>query len=193
MCVLSSGMFGWRGTIGCFVVGKGIIVRFGLWLDFMCSFELWFWRRFVIILLVTFYLVGLIFGSWSVLGLWSFILTKERQEGKFTKEYNREGYWRGRDHVRDLQGCSYDRRKWSLGRNCCEKLLPKLYGLYRIVERVKEVAYRLEIPPEAIIHNVFRVEAKIGPNTRCPTHSPISHRRFWNSIHSWNRFGCEVE
>lgn len=44
--------------IRCFVVGKGTIMRFGLWLDFMCPFGLRFWSTFLTIPLETFYSVG---------------------------------------------------------------------------------------------------------------------------------------
>ncbi|KAA0041350.1 retrotransposon protein, putative, unclassified [Cucumis melo var. makuwa] len=47
-------------------------------------------------------------------------------------------------------------RQRSLARKCCEKLAPKFYGLYRIIEEIGEVAYRLDLPPEPIIH-VFHV------------------------------------
>ncbi|GJV18918.1 transposon ty3-G gag-pol polyprotein [Tanacetum coccineum] len=37
------------------------------------------------------------------------------------------------------------------------KIGPKFFGPYKILERVGPVAYRLELPPEALIHNVFHV------------------------------------
>ncbi|KAJ0436024.1 putative nucleotidyltransferase, Ribonuclease H [Helianthus annuus] len=37
------------------------------------------------------------------------------------------------------------------------KVGPKFFGPYKVVERVGPVAYRLELPPEALIHNVFHV------------------------------------
>ena len=38
------------------------------------------------------------------------------------------------------------------------KLSPRYIGLYQIIERVGEVAYRLELPQElARVHNVFHV------------------------------------
>lgn len=47
-------------------------------------------------------------------------------------------------------------RQHSLARKRCEKLAPKFYGPYKIIEEIGEVAYRL-LPPEAVIHNVFHV------------------------------------
>ena len=45
----------------------------------------------------------------------------------------------------------------SLARKKCEKLAPKYYGPYKIIEEIGEVAYRLMLPPKAIIHNVFHI------------------------------------
>ncbi|KAA0043304.1 Retrotransposable element Tf2 [Cucumis melo var. makuwa] len=44
-------------------------------------------------------------------------------------------------------------RQRSLAQKCCEKLTPKFYEPYRIIEEMGEVAYRLNLPPGAIIHN----------------------------------------
>lgn len=38
-------------------------------------------------------------------------------------------------------------RQCSLARKRCEKLAPKFYGPYPVVERIGEVAYKLELPP----------------------------------------------
>ena len=48
-------------------------------------------------------------------------------------------------------------RQRSLTRKRYEKLAPKYYGPYRIKEEIGEVAYRLELPPEATIHDVFHI------------------------------------
>ncbi|KAA0051377.1 T32E20.30 [Cucumis melo var. makuwa] len=45
----------------------------------------------------------------------------------------------------------------SLVRKKCEKLAPRYYGPYRIKEEIGEVAYCLELPPEAAIHDVFPI------------------------------------
>ncbi|TYK05651.1 Retrotransposable element Tf2 [Cucumis melo var. makuwa] len=65
-------------------------------------------------------------------------------------------------------------RQRSLARKRCENLAPKFYGAYRIVEEIGEVAYRLNLPPEAIIHNVFHVsqlKLKLG-NSHLVQHVP---------------------
>ena len=48
-------------------------------------------------------------------------------------------------------------RQSSLKNKGVEKLKPRFYGPYRIIRKVGEVAYELEIPQESKIHNVFHV------------------------------------
>ncbi|KAA0065939.1 putative polyprotein [Cucumis melo var. makuwa] len=48
-------------------------------------------------------------------------------------------------------------RQCSLARKRSEKLAPRFYGPYKIIEEIGAVAYRLELPPEAAIHNVFHI------------------------------------
>ena len=48
-------------------------------------------------------------------------------------------------------------RQSSLKKSGAEKLKPRFYGPYRIMCRVGEVAYELELPKERQIHNVFHV------------------------------------
>jgi hypothetical protein len=45
----------------------------------------------------------------------------------------------------------------SLKKSGAEKLKPKFYGPYRIMRRVGEVAYNLELPEGSKIHNVFHM------------------------------------
>ena len=48
-------------------------------------------------------------------------------------------------------------RQSSLKKKGTEKLKPRFYGPYRIIRKVGEVAYELELPQERKIHNVFYV------------------------------------
>jgi hypothetical protein len=48
-------------------------------------------------------------------------------------------------------------RKSTLKRSGAEKLKPKFYGSYRVIRRIGEVAYELELQEGSNIHNVFHV------------------------------------
>jgi hypothetical protein len=48
-------------------------------------------------------------------------------------------------------------RQSYLKKSGAENLKPRFYGPYRIMRRVGEVAYELELPKESKIHNVFHV------------------------------------
>ena len=48
-------------------------------------------------------------------------------------------------------------RQSSLKKSGVEKLKPRFYGPYKIMCRVGEVSYELELPKERKIHNVFHV------------------------------------
>ena len=66
-------------------------------------------------------------------------------------------------------------RESSLKKKGAEKLKPRFYGPYRIIRKVGEVAYELELPQESKIHNVFHVSSlkktigqHIAPSTELP-------------------------
>ena len=48
-------------------------------------------------------------------------------------------------------------RQSSLKNKGAEKLQPRFYGPYKIIRKVGEVEYELELPPEGNIHNIFHV------------------------------------
>jgi hypothetical protein len=48
-------------------------------------------------------------------------------------------------------------RQYSLKKRSAKKLKPQFYGPYRVVNRVGEVSYEIELPEGRNIHNVFHV------------------------------------
>lgn len=58
------------------------------------------------------------------------------------------------------------------------KLSPKFYGPYRVVKRIGPVAYQLALPPQAKIHDVFRVSVLkkwVGDGVSVQDHLPTLH------------------
>lgn len=72
-------------------------------------------------------------------------------------------------------------RQRSLARKRCEKLAPKFYGSYKVLERIREVAYRLSLPPEVEIHNVFHIsqlKKLAGQRVQVQDHHPALTEEF---------------
>ncbi|KAA0055953.1 putative reverse transcriptase [Cucumis melo var. makuwa] len=68
-----------------------------------------------------------------------------------------------------------------VGSKICEKLAPKYYGPYKIIEEIGEVAYRLELPVEAVIHNIFyisQLKLKLGKQQGVQYQHPILTEEF---------------
>eukprot|EP00253_Pinus_taeda_P033368 PITA_33368 len=60
-------------------------------------------------------------------------------------------------------------KQTSLKDKGCQKLSPKLYGPYQVLQRIGEVAYKLALPPTTKIHPVLHVSCLkkvIGNNCR---------------------------
>ena len=66
-------------------------------------------------------------------------------------------------------------KQTSLKDKGCQKLSPKFYGPYQVLQCIGEVAYMLALPPTAKIHPVFNVSCLkkvIGNNCRIQTSLP---------------------
>ena len=48
-------------------------------------------------------------------------------------------------------------KRTSLKRNGAEKINPRYYGPYKVIQKIGEVAYELELPKGSKIHNLFHV------------------------------------
>lgn len=66
-------------------------------------------------------------------------------------------------------------RQLSLAKRRCEKLAPKYFGPYTIVECIGFVAYKLELPTDATIHPMFHVsqlKRVVGDHCSVQNHPP---------------------
>lgn len=86
-------------------------------------------------------------------------------------------------------------RQMSRAKKRSEKLSPKLYGPYRVMERIGKVAYRLELPSRTCIHDVFHVSQlkKVGSNAKGPKTSLHANRRVCIATEVGGRLGNQME
>ena len=62
-------------------------------------------------------------------------------------------------------------KQHSLKSSNCQKLAPRYFGSFPVIERVGKVAYKLQLPDHACIHPIFHVsllERKVGSHTVAP-------------------------
>lgn len=69
-------------------------------------------------------------------------------------------------------------RQHSLKAPGSHKLSPKFYGPFRISDKVGAVAYKLELPPTAAIHDVFHVSQLKRCFTNPANPTPLPHFLF---------------
>ena len=72
-------------------------------------------------------------------------------------------------------------RQMSLRKRRNEKLSPKYFGPYKILEKNRKVAYKLELPPPTSIHPVFHVsqlKKALGDHTTVNQLTPYMNENY---------------
>ncbi|KAL8096067.1 hypothetical protein AgCh_037140 [Apium graveolens] len=76
-------------------------------------------------------------------------------------------------------------RQCSLARRPFEKLVARFYGPFTVLERIGQVAYKLELPDSSKIHSIFHVsqlKRYIGDQPA----NPMDKVRLWEAGNSWD-------
>ncbi|GJY18720.1 transposon ty3-G gag-pol polyprotein [Tanacetum coccineum] len=63
-------------------------------------------------------------------------------------------------------------RQTSVVNRVSAKLAPRFFGPYKVLDRVGQVAYRVELPPGSLVHNVFHVSLL----KKCDGPTPVQSR-----------------
>ena len=67
-------------------------------------------------------------------------------------------------------------RQISMADKQYQKLVPHCFGPYKILDKIRAVAYKLALPPDSQLHTIFHVshlKKKVGSHAKMDTQLPI--------------------